>query len=804
MMDLEQLFQQAVERERTAATKREQRSAERREWAGSSEERVCAAPGCANSFSPRTQDSRYCSTACAKRGYDAERKQWKPKQIGDIRCSSCQTLFAPRNVEQTLCPSCHRKTYERERGTVRNGRPRTSHEQHPDRRRPLEDPFISWDGEGIGDRYILLADSRGNTLFNRDGLSTHDCLEFLLDHGDTQTKRGIHVWYANDYDVQMILRDMPLFDKSGSEHDFFTLASKGEVIFDRKRITWRPHQQFTIDDYRTGRHYSSVDTFKLFQSRFESAAREWCKSVPDILSRGKASREDFSPWSDEDIIAYNACELTLHVEIMDKFREACWEAGLPVTKWYGPGAIAGDWLRANHIEDHIVDLPREVELRVRQAYFGGRIEGAGWGKVEPWHHYDINSAYPFALTKVISLQNVTWELRKNPRKIGDHTLCHVVWDIGTMGKDGKVQTRRWGPFPYRMKTGAILTPMKGEGWYWGVEVRAAKRLYDAPGDIRVLECYDPVPVEEFVFPFSELIQNMAAYRLKLKAEGKPAHKPLKLCLNSLYGKLAQRTRLRWNTKTHEWVLDKPSLQCYAWAGFVTAHCRAQLLDAIRLAGQEVVMAQTDGVVSTVPIPLPVGPNLGEWEYEEKEKSGIVVMAGVYQAFDADGELVEGTYHARGFDLSKHLDLAPIIDLWEAGVDTDPPKGKKEGGHPLCEAETRSFIGVGRAKQQPSMREHFGTFQPIKKRLGCVPRVGTEKRKGQIENVLSIFDMELNREEGGFHYLPVREYGEAIGPRARKKWAQEGGRIPESMAYKQESSPGDEFVDETVMDEFVGI
>lgn len=74
--------------------------------------------------------------------------------------------------------------------------------------------------------------------------------------------------------------------------------------------------------------------------------------------------------------------------------------------------------------------------------------------------------------------------------------------------------------------------------------------------------------------------------------------PLKLALNSLYGKLAQRSG---SGPYHD----------AAAAGLVTAMTRARLIEAIAYDPEAVVIAATDGVFSLRPLPLDIGDGLGQ-------------------------------------------------------------------------------------------------------------------------------------------------------------------------------------------------
>jgi hypothetical protein len=91
--------------------------------------------------------------------------------------------------------------------------------------------------------------------------------------------------------------------------------------------------------------------------------------------------------------------------------------------------------------------------------------------------------------------------------------------------------------------------------------------------------------------------------------------PLKLGLNSLYGKMAQRS-------------GRGPYPDPVSAGLITAITRAKLIEAISQAPEAIVMVATDAVFSTRPLALDVGEGLGQWE-EKIWPDLFIAQPGVY-------------------------------------------------------------------------------------------------------------------------------------------------------------------------------
>ena len=617
-------------------------------------------------------------------------------------CPGCLETFWASHPNQRYCSdACSNR--------ARQSKHRKEHPQNS-----MTKPFVAWDGEGENGKYTLLANSLGKSITDREGLSTARCLDFLLHKGKWD---GINVWFSFGYDIAMILHDIPVVAPQG-EPSLLELHTKGTLKWHGYTMTYFPKKKFIV--HRGSYEFVSYDVFSFFQTKFVNVIRDWAmeknEELPPLLTEGKAGREDFASWSMEKIAAYNGLECGLLVTAMDKFRQALDAAGLQLKSWHGPGALASVWLENHGIKQHIAPVPEDMYSAVMRAYFGGRIEIAGWGHVDHIWHYDINSAYPRALCDVLSLKDIDWQLRAGMPPDGENfALCHVRWNCKGLKAP---KPYLWGPLPYRQKDGSILYPPQGEGWYWGVEAYAAMRRF--PGEVEILEHW--YPEGERIYPFREPVMHDAALRLRWKAEGFPGHVPLKLVLNSLYGKLAQKIGY-WRDGKY----NPPPFQCHAWAGYVTAFTRAMIADALHKAHNRAICVMTDSVWSLEPLDLDLGKGLGQWSFEEEDKAADFCGAGLYQAYDVEGRVRDKEYKSRGFSLDQgdKLDYTALIADWKRSLDEGD---FSDSGRTY---EIRRFIGIGQAVRQPKYRPYFGHFIDITRNLSNLAMQGQTKRLGAV-------------------------------------------------------------------------
>lgn len=523
--------------------------------------------------------------------------------------------------------------------------------------------FVAWDGEGITSSpgepqdFVLWGCSTGEHIVS-PSLGTVQCLDLLLkvkrDHPHT-----IFVGFALGYDFNMILKDL-------SPRHLWVLYRRGQVKWGSYRIERLPGKWLYVKK-KDGGSAKLYDTYGFFQSSFVAACEKFLGSNDPELDRirtGKQARSSFA-YSElrSLIIPYWKGELRLLVRLMDALRDDLIGANLPITSWHGPGAVANTVFRQFNIKQAKKPTPPEVNRAAQYAYAGGRFElfrvGHHQGRV--WE-YDINSAYPEAITRLPNLCKGTWERTRSfdPESFG-------VWrvDFHATGDFSSLHTRPH-PLFVRGKHGEVSYPLRAMGWYWTPEARAI------PESI----------VDGWVFrhesgsePFS-FLHEMYDTRLKWKNDQNSAERALKLAMNSLYGKMAQRVG---------GTNGPPQWHQLEWAGYVTSFARAKLWNAISRTPSAVIAVETDAIFSTQELDLEIGMGLGQWERSEFDWI-TYIQSGLYYAGMGD-DVIE---RYRGFDKGSlpHSRMVEFLHDFDSAFEpwrVRPPVGI-----------TTRFIGLGLA------------------------------------------------------------------------------------------------------------
>ena len=483
--------------------------------------------------------------------------------------------------------------------------------------------FLAYDGEGWGDKYTLLANSYGERIANPDGLTTLECLDFLATRRyETPVKR---VFFSFNYDVNHIIKD---FD----DEQIQTLLAGRTVEYQGHRISYIPSKILTVNNIK---YY---DVFSFFATSFVNVVRRMLgpEAVTETLLAGKAGRGSFDSWDMDTIIAYNDEELDLLVRVCDRLREAFTGINVHLTEWYGPGAVAKYWFKEHGVapkEKH----PEGALDALHSAYYGGRFEQITLGKIKNIYEYDLHSAYPSVMQDMPYFRS--WKRVKGPVGDSPYSVWNVSFDLRAdqgISSPNRKSRRPHGflPLPVRARSGHLCFPMVGKGWYWQAEVKV---LLDFFPDAKVTVHEGYVATVEGQ-PFA-WIKPLYDYRQTLKANGDISEYAIKVGLNSLYGKTAQR------------VGSSPYFSL-AWAGYITATTRARLARAGYEGGSRNVLGfATDALFTTTKLNLPLTNNLGDWD-EQRFKEGLFFQSGIYRLTRSDDTTVDryrGNPSRKGID-----------------------------------------------------------------------------------------------------------------------------------------------------------
>jgi hypothetical protein len=506
--------------------------------------------------------------------------------------------------------------------------------------------FLGIDGEGVGRRphvytYLGGADREGNVHLSLEHPTTVEALSALL----KIPPRFTLVSYSFAYDWTKILAELPneslykLFRPELRQrwHYGARRLITDPVIFKGYALDWCAGRM-NIKGLKSKKKVVIWDIFKFFACSFVKTLETWKTCPPEVVARIKAmkdQRSEFDKLTDQQVNAYCLDECRFLAETAHALYDAHCEANLKLKGFYGAGSTSAALLTKLDVKEHRNDGPEEMREALASAFFGGRFEisrkGTVRGKV---YNYDISSAYPYQCTRLPCLVCGNWKHTKSERVAlrSRAAVIHTEVDISPQ--------EPWTPLPFRTSKGEIAFPYSCFTYVWKAEFEAARRAF--PKGVNFLDawylsgkctCGRPYPMAD--------ISKVYRERIKLGKEGKGL--VLKLGSNGAYGKLAQS-------------IGTPQFQSWAWAGMITAGCRAQMLDMFSLVQdrRSILQIATDGIQTTERIDPPKPWDTGTYDlakplggWEEKVYQGMVLLRpGVYFPPDPTPEQLDDI-RARG-------------------------------------------------------------------------------------------------------------------------------------------------------------
>ena len=382
------------------------------------------------------------------------------------------------------------------------------------------------------------------------------------------------------------------------------------------------------------------DSWALWSHPLEKLAQAFCPEIPKL----EIDIENFDPKNPKHI-EYAKRDVQILLIGLPRLFDA-------ISNHFGINAgatAAGTALKAwqkTLPKDEIYDCQQynEVELFIREGYYGGLVFLTNNNLNHDCITFDRNSSYPAAM-----LEHGVPVGR--PQYTKDYEDSYPgIYRCRVKAPEGLIIPI----LPARNERGAMR-------WYRGefeTTVTARELQFAALNGYEILEIKEGYFWEEIAFPFSDFI-NLCRF-LRNAFKGKTEEQLAKLMQNSLYGKFGtrrERTRLlsvasadgdellgampfdeagHWNVKKE---LDEEMRCMPHWAVFITANARLSLLEQAYAAGPEnVIYGDTDSLTMRrgVENKIDVGNEYGQWKLEKEWQVFRAIAPKVYTGILADG------------------------------------------------------------------------------------------------------------------------------------------------------------------------
>lgn len=456
------------------------------------------------------------------------------------------------------------------------------------------------DTETYQGNIFLIADSDNKFL---DDISAESVIKFLF---HKKYQNSWNFFYNIDYDVGVILKLL------GNELYKYKRKRKLQFEFQGYKLSYFPNKCFKIQKG----HHSAVffDIAQFYDHKsLPVAYQENIAKLDSEYLEIKSKRAEFSPTfyrrNTRRVRNYCIQDCILTKQLSEKWIRLFQSAfEFYPARWTSSGYLAEKVL-INHgiLFPKFDSTPYEIQDLAFRCYFGGRFEILKRGFIGAAHLYDINSAYPFALTQIPDITKGKWIKRKSIHPDAKLGFFHIMANIPDL--------KPVPPFPFRTRNQIIFPSGKFETYVTLAELRACEnsKFY------KILNSYQFIS-ESDDYPYKEFIEKMYQKRLELKQKQDPMQLPIKVILNSIYGKTGQKVeRIIGN-------LFNPVI-----FSFITGFVRAQLYRFVIENDMEkdVVAFATDSIITRKKLDVD-STRLGDFKLEKSADDVFVLQNGFYR------------------------------------------------------------------------------------------------------------------------------------------------------------------------------
>lgn len=528
--------------------------------------------------------------------------------------------------------------------------------------------FFAFDTETYKGKAFIISVA-GQGIYTYRTKTKEDVTQFL--HDIIAKKWGNIGWCYNlDYDVIAIL-------KFYGDDIITRLYLTKEVTIDGITISYVPRKFLTLKS--RGKTVYVFELMQYFNMSLDKAGEKYLNrrkgKIGGMVLNGKKVTEKNSKKRiyelyklyPERITEYCERDADLTCELAEKLESMLQVSGIDVVKYYSCGYLAKQYLKKHGVSFNPLREQKIIDF-VKPAYFGGRIEFMRRGTFKRVYQYDINSAYPYAITKLEQI--IGYKFSTTVDSTAKYYFVNCVVDIpkGT----------HFSPLAYRNKQGLITYPT-------GVisltidsitfETMRKERMIKKV--VKVLNVYTNGEK-----PFKKLVETMYTRRKIAHADESYI---LKTLLNALYGKFAEKRKDYIQLDEDEALLmldshmdnnKRPRIietevgffmrKVYysknsnlIYAALITSEIRNYLYKVMKeMPANSLIGTMTDCIFSTVPVSNKYISNtkqLGKFGFKCCT-SLYVIGSGVYGTKDkmSEGKKVKGENKLRGYNVKTSL------------------------------------------------------------------------------------------------------------------------------------------------------
>lgn len=481
-------------------------------------------------------------------------------------------------------------------------------------------------------------------FFGFDVETKNDNKDFLL--GCVVNDDSQKFFYDRESMEQYFIENKGLFIATNLEFDANAVFKKGFSLY--------PFKPF----FRGGRMIMG-DCEK---SRFADTMNFWpvgVKRLGDFLDIPKMASPDFSKipktrdewdyWK-----RYNSNDAYISFKFWEYLQKSMNGLGGSLKKTIGSSAM--DLYKRKYLKYPLRRTSLTDFKQITKAYFGGRCEVFKRGRIRNMNYYDFRSLYP-------SVMAANEYPDPNSMRYLHHGLKRHINDLeGVSQVKIEVPDTYYPLLPF-LNDRLLFASGMIKGWYSHVELRKALDL-----GCKIVRIGPQYAFSRTFAPFKDFVNDLFKLRMRLQKENNPLELMVKIIMNSLYGKFAQKPQTSEvvylppleKVKIEKVLMECDSSQlCHDYAIvkktlkdekipaytipilsiYTTAYARIKLFDT--LIKSKAVYCDTDSIITSRT--MFEGDGLGMLKLEKRIKEGIIIRPKMYEL--DDNVKLKGFHHA---------------------------------------------------------------------------------------------------------------------------------------------------------------
>lgn len=325
-----------------------------------------------------------------------------------------------------------------------------------------------------------------------------------------------------------------------------------------------------------------------------------------------------------------------------------------------------DLFRRKYLKNFVLQPKINDMLQSYEAYYGGRTEVISRGHFKNVNVYDINSLYPFKMLDSFPNPNTMKKI-----DIANFNIINEYEGITKVDISRDTIHKQHPLIPVKKDNKLLFPNGYYRGWYTNLELRNMIQL-----GYNIDKFYDGYYYTHNHYPFKDFSNDLYNERLRYKKNNNPEEHTLKILMNSLYGKFAQKItgqekiyhidNLNEEQYKKFFIDDNPNLEISIvddfvyvkekvsnyiprfinpiYSIYITAKARIELYKYMNKLGNKVLYVDTDSVFTKSEIET--SSKIGGMKHEYLLKDCVLIKPKMYLGQTKDKDIIK----IKGFTL----------------------------------------------------------------------------------------------------------------------------------------------------------